>query len=122
MRIEFVPFDRPDVWETVGQSRRLVASSEGRVSKTPDGTRLHVRIGMEPRGALRLLSPLIGRTLCRRERDNLARIKAVREREETADAVSACRCESRALCCAALHKGYPSRCWHTVDAGQLPLR
>jgi Polyketide cyclase / dehydrase and lipid transport len=79
MRIEFVAFEAPESWETVGRSRHMVATSEGRVSKEATGTRLHVRMELEPHGILRPLRPLLGPTIRRREQGHIARIKAVLE-------------------------------------------
>jgi hypothetical protein len=64
---EFVRFERPTAWASVGRSRRLVANSNGQVSTTPGGTRLVVRIELRPQGALRLLLPVLGPIMRRRE-------------------------------------------------------
>jgi uncharacterized protein YndB with AHSA1/START domain len=80
MTIEFVRFERPTVWASVGRSRRLVATSESHVSKTPAGARLVTRVELEPRGALRVLRPVLGRVMRRREERNLLAIKATLER------------------------------------------
>jgi hypothetical protein len=80
MTIEFVRFEGPTAWASVGRSRRLVASSNGQVSTTPDGTRLVVRIELRPQGALRLLRPVLGPIMRRREERNLRAIKLALER------------------------------------------
>jgi hypothetical protein len=79
MTIEFVRFQRPTAWDSVGRSRRLVANSEGQVSQTPGGARLVIRMELQPRGALRLLRPALGPIMRRREHRNLRTIKAALE-------------------------------------------
>ena len=80
MTIEFVRFQRPTTWTSTGHSRQLVANSEGQVSATPGGTRLIIRMELQPQGALRLLMPVLGSTMRRREHRNLQAIKAALER------------------------------------------
>jgi uncharacterized protein YndB with AHSA1/START domain len=80
MTIEFVRFQRPSAWASVGHSRRLLATSEGQVSNTPGGVRLVLRMELQPRGALRLLRPALGPAMRRREHRNLRAIKAALER------------------------------------------
>jgi Polyketide cyclase / dehydrase and lipid transport len=82
MRIEYVRFDRPTAWASVGRSRRLNARSEGHVSKTRQGVRLRIRMELQPRGAMRLLLPLLGPVMRRREERNVAAIKAVLEERQ----------------------------------------
>jgi hypothetical protein len=81
MAIEFVGFERPTTWASVGRSRRLVASSEGQVSKTPGGARLVIRMELQPQGSLRYLMPMLGPAMRRREDRNLQAIKAALEQE-----------------------------------------
>ena len=81
MTIEFVRLQRPTSWATVGRSKRLVATSEGQVSTTPDGVRLVLRTRLQPRGALRLLRPVLGPIMRQRENRNLQAIKAALEQE-----------------------------------------
>lgn len=80
MTIEFVAFQRPTAWASVGRSRRLVANSDGQVSKTPSGIRLTIRMELQPQGALRFLMPVLGIVMRRREQRNLRAIKAALER------------------------------------------
>jgi hypothetical protein len=80
MTIEFVRFERPTAWASVGRSRRLVANSNGQVSTTPGGTRLVVRIQLQPQGALRLLLPVLDPIMRRREERDLRAIKLALER------------------------------------------
>jgi uncharacterized protein YndB with AHSA1/START domain len=80
MLIEYVAFDRPTSWRSIGRSRGLLVVSEGRVEASPDGTRLSLRVELEPHGRLRLLAPLLGRIMRGRERQNVAAIKARLER------------------------------------------
>jgi hypothetical protein len=80
MTIEFVRFQRPTAWTSVGRSRRLVANSDGQVSKTPSGIRLTIRMELQPQGPLRFLMPVLGIVMRRREQRNLRAIKAALER------------------------------------------
>jgi Polyketide cyclase / dehydrase and lipid transport len=80
MLIDYVAFDRPTSWRSIGRSRGLLVVSEGRVEAAGDGTRLTLRFELEPHGRLRLLAPLLGRIMRRRERQNAAAIKARLER------------------------------------------
>jgi uncharacterized protein YndB with AHSA1/START domain len=80
MTIELVRFERPTAWASVGRSRRLVANSDGQVSKTPSGVRLTIRMELQPQGALRFLMPVLGMVMRRREQRNLRAIKAALER------------------------------------------
>jgi uncharacterized protein YndB with AHSA1/START domain len=81
MTIEFIRFQHPRSWATAGRSRRLVAVSEGQVSTTPGGTRLALRTHLQPRGALRLLRPVLGPIMRQREGRNLHAIKAALEQQ-----------------------------------------
>jgi hypothetical protein len=80
MTIEFVRFQRPTTWTSTGRSRQLIANSEGQVSTTPGGARLIIRIELQPQGPLRLLLPVLGIVMRRREHRNLQAIKAALER------------------------------------------
>jgi uncharacterized protein YndB with AHSA1/START domain len=80
MTIEFVRFDRPTGWQTVARSRRLNAKGEGRISATDRGARLVMRMELSPKGALRLLVPILGRFMHRQQERNLAAIKQALER------------------------------------------
>ena len=79
MTIELVRFERPLTWESTGRSRRLDAKGEGRVSATEGGARLVMRMELRPKGALKLLLPILGRYIHRQEERNLGAIKAVLE-------------------------------------------
>jgi uncharacterized protein YndB with AHSA1/START domain len=81
MTIEFVRFQRPTSWATVGRARRLVASAEGQIWPTPGGAHLALRTRLQPQGALRLLRPVLGPIMRRREDRNLQAIKAALEQE-----------------------------------------
>jgi uncharacterized protein YndB with AHSA1/START domain len=81
MIIEFVRLQRPTSWATVGRSRRLVASAEGQVWPRPGGARLVLRTRLQPRGALRLLRPVLGPIMRQREDRNLQAVKAALEQE-----------------------------------------
>jgi Polyketide cyclase / dehydrase and lipid transport len=79
MLIEYVAFDRPRTWESVGRSRRLDARTHGRVAATAEGARLTMRMELRPRDLPRLLLPLLARYMHRQQRRNLASIKALLE-------------------------------------------
>jgi hypothetical protein len=79
MLIEYVGFDRPRTWESVGRSRRLDARTYGRVSATADGARLTMRMVLRPRGVPKLVLPLLARYMHRQQERNLASIKALLE-------------------------------------------
>jgi uncharacterized protein YndB with AHSA1/START domain len=68
--------DRPCGWTTAGASDRLEARSRG--SLTSDGGITHLDVHMEvrPRGYLRFAGPFLRPLVTRRERRNLANIKA----------------------------------------------
>jgi hypothetical protein len=51
MLIEYVGFDRPRTWDSVGRSRRLAARTCGRVTATADAARLAMRMELRPDGA-----------------------------------------------------------------------
>ncbi|HXY17519.1 MAG TPA: SRPBCC family protein [Gaiellaceae bacterium] len=76
MLVEYVGFDRPRRWETVGRSDRLDARTYGQVTATADGARLTMRMELRPRGVPRLLLPLLARYMHRQQERNLASIKA----------------------------------------------
>jgi len=80
MTIEVVRFERPRMWESVGRSRRLEATTQGSVTATQDGARLTMRMELRPRHVPRLLLPLLARHMHRQQERNLAAIKAVLER------------------------------------------
>ena len=80
MTIEYIVFDRPTNWRSVGRSRALLVASEGRVEPTPEGARLSLRVELEPRGRLRLIAPLLGQIMRGRERQHLVSIKERLER------------------------------------------
>jgi hypothetical protein len=79
MVIEYVGFDRPRTWESVGRSRRLEARTYGRVAATADGARLTMRMVLRPRGVPRLFLPLLTCYMYRQQQRNLASIKALLE-------------------------------------------
>jgi polyketide cyclase/dehydrase/lipid transport protein len=76
MLVEYVRFDRPRTWESVGRSRRLEARTYGRVTATADGARLTMRMELRPRGVPRFVLPLIARYMHRQQERNLSSIKA----------------------------------------------
>jgi Polyketide cyclase / dehydrase and lipid transport len=83
MLIDYVAFERPTSWRSIGRSRGLLVVSEGRVEAAGDVARLTLRVELEPYGRLRLIAPLLGRIMRGRERQNVAAIKARLERGAT---------------------------------------
>jgi hypothetical protein len=81
--IEFVRFERPVAWDSVGRSRRLDARSEGRVSALEDGARLLMRMELRPKGTLRLLLPILGRFMHKQQERNLTAIREALEGSST---------------------------------------
>ena len=79
MTIELVRFERPVIWETLGRSRRLDAKGEGQISATEGGSRLVMRMELSPKGALRLLLPILGRFIHQQQERNVAAIKQALE-------------------------------------------
>lgn len=79
MTIEYVRFERPLAWATVGRSPRLDVKGEGRISASEDGVHLVMRMELSPKGALRLLLPILGGFMRRQQERNLAAIKQALE-------------------------------------------
>jgi hypothetical protein len=85
MTIEIVRFEWPVIWETLAHSRRLDAKGEGQISATEGGSRLVMRMELSPKGALRLLLPILGRFIHQQQERNIAAIKqALEARDATA--------------------------------------
>jgi hypothetical protein len=82
MTIEYVRFERPLAWATVGRSPRLDVKGEGRISASEDGVHLVMRMELSPKGALRLLLPILGGFMRRQQECNLAAIKQALEDSE----------------------------------------
>jgi uncharacterized membrane protein len=87
MTIEYVRFERPLAWESVGRSPRLDVKGEGRISATERGARLVMRMELSPKGTLRLLLPILGRFMHRQQERNLAAIKEALEESDTGTAL-----------------------------------
>jgi hypothetical protein len=79
MTIEVVRLERPRVWESVGRSRRIEATTQGTVTATHDGARLTMRMELRPRHVPTALLPLLARYMYRQQERNLAAIKALLE-------------------------------------------
>ena len=79
MVVECVCFERPTAWATVGNSRRLGASFEGRVRANEDGAHLVMRMELLPRGLLRFAVPLMRRYMQAQQERNVATIKVLLE-------------------------------------------
>jgi uncharacterized protein YndB with AHSA1/START domain len=82
MTIEYVRYERPAAWATVGRSPRLDVNGEGRLSTGEDGVHLFMRMELSPKGTLMLLSPILGRFMHRQQERNLAAIKQALEGSE----------------------------------------
>ena len=80
MLVEYVGFDRPRTWESVGRSRRLDARTFGNVTAIADGAKLTMRMELRPHGLPRFLLPLLARYMHRQQARNLASIKTLLER------------------------------------------
>jgi uncharacterized protein YndB with AHSA1/START domain len=63
MLIECMSYQRPRGWAFSGASRALKATSEGQVVPTSEGAHLVMRMELEPRGLLRLATPLLRRRM-----------------------------------------------------------
>jgi uncharacterized protein YndB with AHSA1/START domain len=58
--IEDIRVSRPHSWAAVSRSRALDVLSEGQIDETPNGSRLLMRMRLDPHGTLRLLTPALG--------------------------------------------------------------
>jgi len=79
MLVEYVGFDRPRTWESVGRSRRLDARTFRNVTAIADGAKLTMRMELRPHGLPRFLLPLLARYLQRQQERNLSSIRALLE-------------------------------------------
>ena len=79
MIVEYVEVDRPRSWVSTGRSRRLLTVGEGHVVPTENGSRLEIRMVLEPRGLMSAFTPTLRRLMRGREEENLAAIKSVLE-------------------------------------------
>jgi uncharacterized protein YndB with AHSA1/START domain len=82
--IECVHYEPPRRWAFSGDSRALKAASEGRVSATPEGAHLEMRMELEPRGPLKLATPLLRRRMKSMFQRDVENIKARLEGVEPA--------------------------------------
>lgn len=78
-------FDRPRSWSAISISRRLDVRFRGQLTEVPGGCQLAVHNELTPRGALRLLSPLLSGVMRRSWERDLRAIKDIVEQraEET---------------------------------------
>jgi hypothetical protein len=76
MVISYRGVDRPSSWTSAGVSDRLEAVSHGELTTDGISTHLDLHVEVRPRGRMRFLSPLLRPLVSRRERRNLANIKA----------------------------------------------
>jgi hypothetical protein len=77
--IENTAFDRPRRWSAVSTSRRLDVDFHGRTVDTAGGCRLSARTELHPRGALRVLAPVLRAVLRRSWDRDLRMIKTIVE-------------------------------------------
>jgi hypothetical protein len=73
--VEYIRFERPGEWASVGRSNMMTIRFSARVIPIPSGSRLAVRMELIPRGPARLLQPLLGRRMQDQELDNMRAIK-----------------------------------------------
>jgi hypothetical protein len=84
MTIEFTDYDRPRRLASVNRSAMM--STDGAISFTtvPDGTRMNWSSDVQPRGLLRLMSPLVSWLGRRQERKIWGNLKGLLERGDVA--------------------------------------
>jgi hypothetical protein len=80
---ECVRFERPEVWELVGESGILTSGFRGQVEPCGDGSHLLLRMELRPQGPLRLALPLVRRRMRRELERDIATIKATLEGKAT---------------------------------------
>ncbi len=79
MTIEYVRFDRPSAWSTIGNSQKLQVSFAGEVRPTDKGAHLVMRMDLRAHGLLRFATPLLRRYMQSQQKRNVSAIKAVLE-------------------------------------------
>ena len=84
-RVRVVRYERPRTWTTESDALGLTVRTTGTLERAGDRTRYTVVLELRPRGASRLIAPLVLRSMRRREGTNLERIKAVAERTSGGD-------------------------------------
>src|SRR5687767_8626364 len=89
MTFELVEYDRPTRLVFVGGGRQLRLIATVVVAAAGDGTAVTMRAELRPRGAFRLLEPLMRPLLERQYDDVVARFRAVVETPSAADATKA---------------------------------
>jgi hypothetical protein len=77
--VTYVGFEPPRSWTSTSTSARLTVRLEGEVVPDARGSYLRFRAQLLPRGALRLLAPVLRRLLRRRWEQDLAVIRSVLE-------------------------------------------
>src|SRR5579872_1049344 len=82
MVIECVGYDPPSAWSFKAQSRALRAGSGGRVAPISEGAHLTMRMELEPRGPLKLATPLLRRRMRAMWQSDLDNIKSRLEANE----------------------------------------
>ena len=86
--IEDIQMDRPRSWTAVSRSRILDAQTNGRIDDVVDGSRLTIRIRLNPHGILRPLTPALGWWMHRTWDKDLQRVKALLEHDASTAAQS----------------------------------
>jgi len=82
MVMECVQYERPTQWSLVGESAAMKAVGEGNIVSATEGTRLVMRMEIDPRGALRLVMPLLRHRLRSDFERDVRSIKVILEREK----------------------------------------
>ena len=77
--VEYTRFEHPTFWEATSDSKMLGMVFQARVEPTPAGSRLIVRMDLQPHGLARLGAPILRRVMQREEVRNLAAIKRTLE-------------------------------------------
>jgi len=85
MVLECVRYAPPTAWSFTGESRALRADGGGRVAPVAEGAQLVMRMKLEPRGLLKLATPLLRRRMRAMWQRDLDNIKARLEAGERVD-------------------------------------
>jgi hypothetical protein len=73
--VEYTVFDRPHEWASVADSKMLTIRFAARVRAIDGGSRLRVRMELAPHGPMRLLDPVLGWLMQRKEGENMRLIR-----------------------------------------------
>lgn len=88
IKVEYIAFDRPHCWSTLGRGAKMDANFAGEVIPLAEcRSRFTATMELVPHGALRLLTPLLVRVMQKTEEKNLAALKGTIERRRAASVV-----------------------------------